>query len=153
MSTSTPAIDPATVPKSGELIVETRHEFLGYGLHESFCRVRVYTRGEHIIVVISETAGEGSVSNSICQIAGEILPDLVRANPTRRDSITWVEHLPARESYGKEFPDFFRRVAFDRFIEPSARVHTRESLGSFRSPNWKRMERSELESLIWMKWE
>jgi hypothetical protein len=129
-------------PPPRTMICDTRFHFLGYGIHRSFCRMRVFANGRDIIVVLTqEDANEGtSVTNAVEQIASEMLPYLI-THPSKRDIITWIEHYEEHET--------FDRVTFEKFVErPTATT----PFGHFSGPKWQRMQREELEQLVGSDW-
>jgi hypothetical protein len=156
------------------LLLDERHDYLGYGIHRSHCGIRVYVVADGMVVVISEPPDNHgtSVTNAIEQIASELLPNLV-GEPDRRDTITWIEHYPAEKSLVKavhrgtafacsRLEDTFDQVTFKEFDEPPTTEDSwlrrmlsfdKCAYGRFRCPSWRRISREELEKLIGRRWE
>lgn len=151
------AVDLAD-PPTATLVVDSEHSTLvrnpfSLQTSECVCRFRVYAVGEGIVVVITEKDGSCKLTDTyaIEQIASEILPAVVKPSD-RRDTISWVAHIPLLTDFSSRQGRFFQ-VTFERFLGEKSYRTEKTRYGVFSRGAWKRISREQLEQLIGMGWE
>lgn len=112
-------------------------KFMGYGMHPSKCRIRVYDEPVHTVVIASDLgSGSGtSVTNAAEDIASKVC-SVYDINPQR---MTWVEHYPRRG----EYPDTFDLVEFT--ILPRTQWQGGKVVSS---PSWSPLTKKKVAAMI-----
>jgi hypothetical protein len=134
------------------------------------CRVRIFTRAEGVVIVISEKPSSIRLTDTYAleQIASEVLSWAVNS-ADRRDTITWVAQCPPLNTQAQRdrddlvrtglpftsipVPDRFFEIKFERFLDEEKYRSEKMRFGVFAWSNWKKISLDYLESLIGTKWE
>ena len=147
--------------------LDTIHHYLGYGVHPSRCRVRVFAppRPDELpadfcpaalVVVLTELPDNPgtSVTNAVETIASELMPSLVESEGLR-DRVIWIEHYPSRctgpgtaRGKGGAIAESFALVRFEHFDDVGSHYGRKAWGKGFSGPRWCRIGRDQLERLI-----
>lgn len=105
-----------------ERYVDYRFEYKGFGIHDSWCQVEVWTHKDKYLVILTEPGTESSgtsVTNACEDIATKLLshPGVFKKN-VKPENIIWVEHYSDRGG----FPPTYDRIKFtydkNKYVNP-----------------------------------
>ena len=96
-----------------EHYTDFRFEYKGFGIHDSWCQVEVWTHKDKYLVILTEPGTESSgtsVTNACEDIATKLFnqPGVFR-NGASEKNIIWVEHYPERGG----FPPTYDSIKFE----------------------------------------
>jgi len=93
-----------------EQVFNDRVDYLGFGVHKSFCNVEILKNDDKYLVIMTEPMDESSgtsVTNACETIASDLFHrGLVGKNP---ENVVWIEHYPERGG----FPETYDRIYFE----------------------------------------
>jgi hypothetical protein len=139
-----------------------RHEFTAwFNGAAGFCDVRVFepteaSGGLPIVMLTEPNDNDGpSVTNTVEQIAAEVLTRYTPEQDGFEPPFVLVEHYPDRQPRGKDarwhdpfFSETFDLVTFENWHLRRRVVRDRRLRLSFGTPDWKRVHRAEVEYLV-----
>ncbi len=144
------------------LLRDSEHSFRDSKGAEGFCRIHIYpgteASGGLPIVVLSEpTENTGpSITNTIEQLAAEILARYLGQQDGLEPPFVLVEHYPDRQPRGARarwhdpfFGETFALVSFKRW-SPRLRQApwSRRLVATLGTPTWRHVSRGDVESLL-----
>ena len=89
-------------------VFNDRVDYLGFGIHKSFCDVEIYKEADKYLVIMTEPCNESS-GTSVTNACETIASDLFHRGLVGKDpeKIVWIEHYPERG-----FPETFDAIDF-----------------------------------------
>jgi hypothetical protein len=144
------------------LVREVQHVFRDWKNYEGRCRVSIFAAtsasGSLPVVILTEPNDNvgPSITNSIEQVAAEVLTRYLPEQDGLEPPCVLIEHYPDRQPRGPEarfhdpfFGETFDRVTFDRWWPKFHRVSRRaEPLLKLGIPDWRHLDRDTVEGLI-----